>query len=203
MHDDNFGCVGNGKSVPIWSGGFLDLENPQPEDIHLEDIATGLGRACRYGGQCPRFYSVAEHCVSMVVLAHQNGHRSKGLLQALLLHDATEAYIGDVQRPLKGMLDEYKVIERRLNGPILRRFGIRDHTPLIKTYDRYMLVAERVEFWPNDRNEDWPGYDKESLEDVPFYYWDMEEAKGWFLAIADWIGIKVQPPTTVVGKLAR
>mgnify|MGYP000629654760 FL=1 len=56
-----FGCVNN--TIRLVSGHYLDLANPMPDQFEIDDIAGGLSRICRFGGQCPQFYSVAEHSI--------------------------------------------------------------------------------------------------------------------------------------------
>lgn len=111
--------------------------DPRPEDIHIEDIAHALAHLCRYGGHARRFYSVAEHSVLMA-RAMQPEHR----LWALL-HDAAEAYLVDVPRPIKPFLPGYAEIEGRIMGAICARFGLAvDMPPEIKAADRAILTDE-------------------------------------------------------------
>lgn len=91
--------------------------NPRPEDVDLVDIAHALAMKCRYSGHCKRFYSVAEHSVlvsRMVDPQHA---------LAALLHDAGEAYLPDVPRPIKPKLTGFKEIEERVDTVIARKFG--------------------------------------------------------------------------------
>lgn len=137
------------------SGNLFDLANPEGSDLTLYDIAFGLGRVCRFAGHTGRFYSVAEHCVHVARLVPTAQAR------AALLHDASEAIIGDVSRPLKAMLPEYRAIERRLEEAIADRFlgdperkgstsaYYRIHTPEIKAADRAMCAVEARELMPH------------------------------------------------------
>lgn len=102
--------------IMLASGALFDLTDPEHSDFTLQDIAHGLGRVCRFAGQTNRFYSVAEHCFHVarnVPLEHA---------RAALLHDASEAFIGDVTRPLKALLPEYCEIEARIEDTIASRF---------------------------------------------------------------------------------
>lgn len=134
--------------IMLASGTLFDLTDPEGSEFTLHDIAHGLGRVCRFAGQTNRFYSVAEHCFHvsrLVPLEHK---------RAALLHDAAEAFIGDVTRPLKALLPEYKVIEARIEEAIQRRFlgdldGLIIHHPAIKAIDMAMCVAEARELMPN------------------------------------------------------
>lgn len=113
--------------------------HPHPEDIDPVDIAHALSLICRYGGHTSRFYSVAEHCVLM---SHAVPHHHA--LWALL-HDATEAYVGDMVRPLKHHMPEYREIEDQLMEVIARRFGLDPvMPPAVKEADNRILLDERA-----------------------------------------------------------
>jgi hypothetical protein len=112
---------------------------PRAEDVDIRDIAHALSLICRYGGHTRRFYSVAEHCWLMsyaVPLEHA--------LKALL-HDATEAYVGDMVRPLKHQLPAYMEAEDRVWTEITARFGITQDMPAcVKQADNRILLDERA-----------------------------------------------------------
>lgn len=122
--------------IQTYSGRRIDLANPDPNDLDLDDIAHALGLICRFTGHVREFYSVAQHCVIVARLVPPE------LALSALLHDATEAYIGDVSRPLKGMLPEYRAIEARLWAAIADRFGVTE-SPEIKVADNIALLWER------------------------------------------------------------
>jgi hypothetical protein len=112
--------------------------DPRPSEVHIRDIAGALSKLCRFGGHCRRFYSVAEHCVHMARAA------SEGARLTALLHDASEAYLSDVIRPIKPALTNYLAIEAALERAIAERFGLQwPWLPEIKTLDNAMLMAER------------------------------------------------------------
>jgi hypothetical protein len=117
-----------------FTGGMIDLEEPQANDICLEDIAKGLSNVCRFAGQLHQFYSVAQHCVlvASLVPSHLKFHA--------ILHDATEAYLGDVSRGLKHshFMAGYRTLEERLDRLIHSRFGIE---PLPHGWDHIKLKA--------------------------------------------------------------
>ena len=81
--------------IRTFTGKLVDPFNPDPSTIDIIDIAHGLSNICRYGGQCSRFYSVAEHC------CYVSAALPEQYMLAGLLHDASEAYIGDMVAPLK------------------------------------------------------------------------------------------------------
>lgn len=155
---DRFGCLGSTIRV---ASGYLDLANPRPEDIDLASIALGLSNECRFAGQCPQFYSVAEHCVQAVCAALRDGVEELVELQAILLHDAAEAFLKDVPKPLKLLLGEaYQQLEQTMQDAITRRFSLPQGAfewDIVRHYDRAMLVLEKNTFWPADR-EVWPGF---------------------------------------------
>ena len=120
------------------SGRRVFVTDPDPEAICIEDIAHALSHLCRFGGHCDRFYSVAQHSVLVSL------HVPQQLERSALLHDAAEAYIGDVIRPLKQELTTYKSIEARWESAIAHRFGVRPSChPEIKLADRQALITER------------------------------------------------------------
>jgi hypothetical protein len=93
--------------IEVASGGFVDLLNPDPETIKLEDIGRGLANTCRYGGHIKRFYSVAEHAVLVRDLLRARGAGPNAQCMAVF-HDAAEAYLGDVVAPLKWALRHWE-----------------------------------------------------------------------------------------------
>lgn len=135
-----------GSDVTRWgdwmqtnSGGRFYLLDPRVEDVCPEDIAHALSLLCRYGGHVDRFYSVAEHCV-LLSRAVAPEHAL-----AALLHDATEAYVVDVPRPLKRYLPTYREIEDMVWRVIAARFGIPEEMPeAVKEADSRILLTERA-----------------------------------------------------------
>ena len=110
------------------SGRRLDLLDPSPLDVELDDIAHGLARVARWNGQTsgPFVFSVAQHCLLVEAIA---GHLEPSLPAparlAVLLHDAPEYVIGDMISPFKTVVgDAYKAVEARLLGAILVHFGL-------------------------------------------------------------------------------
>jgi hypothetical protein len=115
---------------------------PHAEDIDPADVAHALGMICRYGGHTTRFYSVAEHCVLMSrAVSEENAAWA-------LLHDATEAYVGDMVRPLKHQpqMAPYREIEDRLMTVIAQRFGLVGDTipEEVHSVDTRILLDERA-----------------------------------------------------------
>lgn len=112
--------------------------DPRPDDIHIEDIAHGLANICRFGGHCKSFYSVAQH--SLIVA----NELPQSLRFCGLMHDATEAYIGDMVRPLKYQIPQFREIEENLWRVIAEKFGLPEVIPSdVKTVDDAVLMTER------------------------------------------------------------
>lgn len=118
-----------------FTGKSFDYENVGPQDICIEDIAHALGHICRYAGQCNKFYSVAEHCVLL-----SRAKDMPGTPLARLLHDATEAYVADIVRPLKNLLLDYKLIEHDISMVVSEKYGV-DFSP-VEPGDTKMIGIE-------------------------------------------------------------
>src|SRR5690606_16392140 len=133
------------------SGRRLDLLDPSPLDVEIEDIAHGLARVARWNGQTegPHIFSVAQHTLLVeAVLRAQTpriDHRARLLA---LLHDAPEYVVGDMISPFKAVIGgSYKMVEKRLLGAIHIRFGLPAVTPpdiekLIKAADQGAAYLE-------------------------------------------------------------
>jgi hypothetical protein len=133
------------------SGRRLDLLDPSPLDIEIEDIAHGLARVARWNGQSSgaHIYSVAQHCLLVEALARARVPRlDRGRCLAVLLHDAPEYVIGDMISPFKTVIgDAYKAVEQRLLTAIHVRFGLPAKSApeleeLIKLADRQAAYLE-------------------------------------------------------------
>jgi uncharacterized protein len=137
-----------GPTIMLQSGAWFDFGAPASSNFTIEDIAHGLSNICRYAGQCRKFYSVAEH--SLLVSETANG-----LELEALLHDAAEAFMGDITRPLKQLLPEYKKIENDVEEAILTKFGLTTPLPLeVKHADLRVLAAEQSQIMPRG-TDDW------------------------------------------------
>jgi 5'-deoxynucleotidase YfbR-like HD superfamily hydrolase len=133
------------------SGRRLDLLDPSPLDIEIEDIAHGLARVARWNGQShgAHIYSVAQHCLLVEALARAKSPRlDHNHRLAVLLHDAPEYVIGDMISPFKAVIgDAYKAVERRILTAIHLRFGLPANwapevEKLIKAADRQAAYLE-------------------------------------------------------------
>ena len=101
----------------------FDPTAAQTEDICVEDIAHALSLLCRANGHLRHFYSVGQHSLACQREAAARGWTPRVQLLCLL-HDASEAYIGDLTRPLKRHLPAFDDIERRLQGQIFAALGV-------------------------------------------------------------------------------
>ena len=125
------------------SGEKFYLLNPTPETIHIGDIAHALAMACRWTGHTKYHYSVAQHSYYCSLLVKPK------FAASALLHDASEAYLGDMNRPLKYFTRagvEYRKIEERVEEVIYRKFGLPYPMPAeVKEADDQMLYAEKFQ----------------------------------------------------------
>lgn len=151
--------------------------DPRPEDIEIEDIAHALSNICRFGGHSLRFSSVAQHSVFVSELLPPE-YQMCGLL-----HDATEAYCGDVVRPLKYAMPIYRQIEDRIWVAVAIRFNLPVQIPReVKDADNVALLTERRDNL-RETGYEW-GLEKMGYLPSPRRFIPMppEEAKAMFLA---------------------
>ncbi|HET8612979.1 MAG TPA: hypothetical protein VFL92_09465 [Sphingomonas sp.] len=179
MEDDRIKAA-KGPTILLQSGHYFDFLDPAGSRFTIGDIAQGLANACRFAGQCDRFYSVAEHCwhASFLVPGH--------LALAALMHDAAEAFIGDMTRPLKSLLPEYKAIEAAIEAVIDARFALGRLCahPLVKEADVRMLAAEQAAMMPA-HEDDWAILTGVEIPKVEFQNWGPIEAAAKWLSRAE------------------
>jgi hypothetical protein len=166
--------VGVGPTIMLHSGAWFDFCAPSSSDFTIEDVAHGLSNICRYAGQCRKFYSVAEH--SLLVSEVAEGYEFEALL-----HDAAEAFLGDITRPLKQMLPEFKRIEMDVERAILDRFGVAGPIPSqVKQADLRVLAAEQRQIMP-EGTDGWVRGQKVDPAPVIVRYLSPEDAKKTYL----------------------
>lgn len=131
----------------------------ESDDIDIEDIATALSRAPRYCGHTDVFYSVAQHCVLVCLEVAIKGGSLRDQLIGLL-HDAPEAYMGDLPSPLKAMCPEYKAIEDGVWDRVSHAFlgGVYKIPPVVKQCDLALLTAEAEDCFDFEPIDNWVKY---------------------------------------------
>lgn len=153
------------------TGRAFPLLTPRRNDIDIEDIAPALAKICRYNGHCRGFYSVAQHSVLVATVLKRHG-QPREIIRAGLFHDAAEAYVGDMVRPLKHLMVRFGEIERRIEFAIAERFDIPIPMPeSVKRADNALLATEARD-----------------LMGPPPMPWDLPEPP------VDWIQIVSWPP---------
>jgi uncharacterized protein len=136
--------------IALGSGRSFHILHPSPDEFTSNDIAHGLSNICRYTGHTDRFYSVAQHCCHV--------HDVLPLEYRLwgLLHDASEAFIGDVSTPLKSLLPDYRAIEANIMRCILTKYHLSTEMPsIIKSADTALLLHEVDYLLPSVKVDDW------------------------------------------------
>lgn len=144
--------------------------DPRSEDIHHLDIAHALSNICRFGGHVEKFYSVAEHSV------HMANYAPREFKLWALLHDATEAYIVDIPRPIKPFLTNYVEIESNLMGAIATKYNLSGATmPVeVKLLDNRILFDEAKQ---NLKEPPVPWANQMEPLGVLLRYWEPEVAR--------------------------
>lgn len=177
--------------LQTYTGQAFDVLAPKPDAIFLQDIAHSLAHQCRFNGHCDRFYSVAEHTVRGLDLIALYGREAQ---RVWMLHDAAEAYLGDLISPLKATAfgDEYRRIEARISAVIYERFGVAPGgTEIIDAVvqtDRMMCRIEASQMMEKPLVGNWPD-GPELPEGVPSFGWQPGTACGAFLKKARELGI--------------
>lgn len=165
--------AGRGFNIHTFSGNQFFPMAPAEEDVFIGDIAHALSVITRFGGHCRWFYSVAQHSV----LASLNVPLEHAF--EALMHDAAEAYIGDMVRPLKPHNPDFVAIDARLDAVIRSRFGLPEQmSQTVKEIDVVMCATEKRDLlWPS--RADW-GNLPDPLP-VRIEPWPQEYAKFRFL----------------------
>ncbi len=123
--------------ISLISGGFFDFIDIEQSEFSVEDIANNLSKICRFTGSVNDFYSVAQHSV---IVSHvvPPEHALAGLM-----HDSSEAFMSDLNSPLKALMKTYKTLEKKVEKEILGRLGL--PFPMhasIKLADMQVFLAE-------------------------------------------------------------
>jgi hypothetical protein len=169
--------------IETYTGARVDVFNIDPRTLRMEDIACGLSNCCRFAGQLPEHYSVAQHSVLMSHLVPESYAREA------LMHDASEAYLGDVPAPIKRGLSDYRAVETYVQEMIAKAFGLVFPCPdAIHEADKRMVLTEGHHFGRNigDWQIDALPY---SAAELTIVTWSPEQAWRIFMTTADRLGV--------------
>jgi 5'-deoxynucleotidase YfbR-like HD superfamily hydrolase len=169
-----------GPYIQVLSGRRVNPLDASPEDIDPSDIARALANLCRFGGHSRAFYSVAQHSVIVCDLLEERGATPDELMAALL-HDAAEAYLGDLPHPLKHRSElgqQFRVAEKRLEAVIAERFALPEAAARIKPLDRALLATERRIF--SEVSWHWPELEGAEELDLEIEPWAPARAQEEF-----------------------
>lgn len=178
---DEYRCAAHAQrrtTVLTYSGKMVDLYQPDPDTIDFADIAMALGRLNRYNGHTTRPYTVAEHSIRMSYLVPEED------AVWALVHDAAEAYIGDIISPVKRLCPELYVMERALLDVICDKLGLpRDMPASVLEADERLLATEarmfltgdiswaKAEPYPSDNHYAWAPHLGGGLGMFPDAFW--------------------------------
>ncbi|MGL5731718.1 MAG: phosphohydrolase [Bacteroidales bacterium] len=167
--------------ITTFTGLHFDPVNPSPELVCLEDIAHALSMICRANGHTRIFYSVAQHSLGCCKEAELRGHSFRIQL-GCLLHDASEAYLSDMPRPIKAQLPEYIKAEDQLQNMIWNLFFdpplTKNEKEIIFEIDNAILSYEFIHLMPESLSEEYqkiisgiiPDYEHPSAVKQEFLY---------------------------------
>jgi len=160
--------------IETYTGRTINPLDPDPGSIFIDDIAHSLANQCRFTGHTRNFYSVAQHCVLVADVV-----QDETLKLTALLHDASEAYLSDIARPVKMMPkfgDLYREYEERLEQAIAKNFGLEWPWPKeIKEADNILLRAEQIDLMFGIFRHEAPEYGKKIIP------WPPTEARAQFM----------------------
>jgi len=176
------------------SGEEIDIENLSIDQINLQDIAHHLTKICRYSGglNLNYHYSVANHSIALYYYAMDNNYPLE-VQRGLLMHDASEAYLGDVNGVLKKHLPDYQEIEGMFTSLIESKYSLSTDTmvkSIIHQLDKRILLDEAKAFCPRYYNRFKVGW--ESIEPLGIKLYperDLSITKSMFLHCCDMLGV--------------
>lgn len=174
--------------MTTFRGEKIDMDSPAPSSINLIDIAHHLSMLCHWCGASREFFSVAQHCVLVATICPPE------LARWGLLHDAAEAYLGDMIRPVKVRCPDYRVLEKRFLEVIADRFGLPwPEPPELKPFDNAALQLEADFLMPHDAvlHDGWGQVIQPVTpsDSAVAHAWSPREAEQHYLACAVKLGI--------------
>lgn len=135
--------------VATRSGRLLSLAEPSADSIDPHDVATQLSRKARFSGATRWPYTVAEHCFRASHCTYQGKPLTRDAALVALLHDAHEAYVGDLVTPAKSLVPRFEELEHRLARAVYDRFGLGeiawDVSVAVRAVDNALLVCEAAD----------------------------------------------------------
>jgi hypothetical protein len=167
-----------------FTGRRFPINHPKPELVDIVDIAHALAHICRYGGHCRRFYSVAEHSVMIATYARDVEHRSKAQVRHALLHDAAEAYTGDIKRPVKNAVPAIRQAVRKVEAVVAGALGIPiDKPQWLVDLDTRIVADEKTALLGHPRDGTLWGHEARGILPLGMtvHGWVPEHAKAYFL----------------------
>jgi hypothetical protein len=183
------------------TGHKFPLINPQAIDVRLADISHALGLMVRFNGHTKCLYTVAEHCVLVAMILRDQGHDAE-FQMAGLLHDAAEAYIGDVPTPVKWAMDtialtpgtgtwSFREVESRVNRAIGEKFKINPdafHSKSMKLADQIALSTEARDLLPGGIQwpDELPKPHEYTVESCMKYMQIIHSGRSWLGHDDDW-----------------
>ena len=169
-----------GPYLQTVSGRWVNPFDPDPEQLDAGDIARALANQCRFGGHSRVFYSVAQPCVIVSRVVEERGGDVEDVFAALM-HDAGEAYLGDMPHPIKhrsALGAAFRDAEGRLEQAIRDRFKIKSDVPEVKIVDRSLLATERRAFSAEAWH--WPELEDVEPLDLELTAWTPDQAADEF-----------------------
>lgn len=142
------------RSIRTFSGQHVNVFEPNPDTLLISDIAHALSHQCRFGGHLPYFYSVAQHSLLCYMIANEESKFDA------LMHDASEAYLLDMPKPIKLELPDYNVIEDNLMNVLANKFNFNyPKSPEVERVDVYLLKWEWEVIMLNNTKSNYPPID--------------------------------------------
>jgi hypothetical protein len=169
-----------GPYIQTVSGRWVNPFEPDPAQLDASDIARALANQCRFGGHSRVFYSVAQHSVIVSRVVEERGGDVEDVFAALM-HDASEAYLGDMPHPIKHRSPlgaAFREAEAGLEATIRERFKIKANVPEVKRVDRALLATERRTF--SAESWHWPELDDVEPLDLELTAWPPDKAADEF-----------------------